>query len=865
MLNGFRPAMKVKLMVGFSFSFGVAFLILISLITIYSFNKLDEASKLVSHTHKVLETTEILVLQMTMAESASRGLNITGNQIFLKNFNQSVASVDDNLIILSDLTSDNPLQKINLQKLNKFIGLKVNFIHNIVDLKLAGQNEKVAKLSNSLQGKVLMDSIQISITNIRNLENNLLETRTAQSNKQLFYVEVITTSGAIIALIISIGSLIFIFKELGRREKLELKLIQEEKLLKQFLDTVPVGVLILKSDFSIQFINKKISDYFPTVIKTGSNEKITDQLHTFNIGNYENLNFISIIQNGFAGQKTTVTGLMADSGTDIFLNLIVEPVYSSPEKVEFLICVFADVSLIEKAKTELIKAKELAEESVKMKENFLANMSHEIRTPLNAIIGFSDLLQMSDTKGDDSEFVKAIHSAGVTLLNIINDILDFSKIEAGMINVEKIPFNLSGTLESVKMLLEYKAKEKGLQYIFNIDQNLPKVVLGDSVRLTQILTNLIGNSIKFTENGKVQVDIVCSNLDKQFSNITFLITDTGIGISDDKKHLIFSRFSQGGDDMNRRFGGTGLGLNITQSLTRLLGGKISFESQEGKGSTFRIDLKFEIAEDDKLIDSTVSGFKKFKDRNFSDYKILLIEDNELNQKLGKTILQNLGFTVTIAENGKIGCVLIESNKYDLVLLDLQMPVMNGYETIDYIRNKLKLEIPVIAITAHSLNSEKDKCLSAGMNDYISKPFILDDLYKKINFLLKKTEKSLPSDLETKKTGANDFSYLEEITGGDREMILDFLKLFINNVPDEISKLEEFIGNRNKIETERLSHKIRSSSQIIGLTKIADLLKEIETMEKSEYNWNSISSGIIQIRKLFDESIKKINEKIEIGI
>lgn len=857
----FESTSKLKITLIFSFSFGLTLLI-----SIYFYNKsavseLNTADKMVEHTHKVLETTGKLVNAVTSAESASRAFATTGNAVFLENFKIKQTEVLSTYQSLAELTSDNQTQNILIDTLSHFIGEKLKIGERLILLKTEDKTSEVFHQINSLQGKLLMDSINLYINEMIAIETDLLSKRQTASQNQLNTVGIITEVGTILSLIITIGSLIFIFIELSHREKLQKKLAHDEKLLNQFLDTIPVGVLILKNDGQPQFCNKKIVEYFPLLEKSHSAKSISKNLHTLTDLDSVSYNVETIIHDGLIGKSTRLIGIHAESDQSVFLNLITEPVRNDQQQIEFLIFVFSDTTMTELAKKELLKAKNLAEESVRIKENFLANMSHEIRTPLNAIIGFANLLVHSDLKKEESEYVRAINYASTTLLYIINDILDFSKIEAGMINVEQIPFNLPGTLESFKQMLEYKAKEKGIDYIFNIDKNLPKVVVSDSVRLTQILTNLVGNAIKFTDSGKVQVDVKCLNAENNSARIRFTVSDTGIGIPKEKQHLIFSRFNQAGDDINRRFGGTGLGLNITQSLTTLLGGQISFESEVGKGSVFTLDFKFTVAEDHQLFKSTISGFKKFENSASSHYSILLVDDNELNRKLARTILNNLGFSVTCAENGKAAVEYLTTNHFDIVLLDLQMPVMNGYETIDHIRNILKSDIPVIAMTAHSLSSERTKCLTAGMNDYIIKPFVLDDLYNKISMQLQKNTPEAPVNSAPVSQPDFDFSYLENLTSGDNDMMLELMELFVTNTPTEIRNLQNAVQEKNKAETENISHKIRSSFNIIGLASIAEELLKIETLEKNEESWNTISNKLRNIKPEIDSAFKNVTEKI----
>jgi signal transduction histidine kinase/CheY-like chemotaxis protein len=392
-----------------------------------------------------------------------------------------------------------------------------------------------------------------------------------------------------------------------------------------------------------------------------------------------------------------------------------------------IIILFRDITKRETLKKELSIIQVKAEKASIIKEQFMENMSHEIRTPMNAIIGFTNRLNKTDLDDKQTEYVAAVKSSGENLLTIINDILDFSKIEAGMVKIEEIRFNLPSLLRSVHTMFLLQAKENNLVLECNLVKNLPEYVMGDPTRLTQILINLIGNALKFTKEGSI--DITASLLEEDSDHVTiqFRITDTGIGIPADKVSEIFERFTQAKSDTNRIFGGTGLGLSIVKKLVELQKGTVSVQSINGKGSTFTINIPYHKA---SLIHSPSQ--LEFIDRTSSEKRnkmnILVVEDNLLNQKLAGFILKEWGFSFEIAGNGKIAIEKLKNNTYDLILMDIQMPELNGYETSVIIRKNLKLTLPIIAMTAHVFPGEKEKCISFGMSDYLSKPINETELY-----------------------------------------------------------------------------------------------------------------------------------------
>ena len=409
-----------------------------------------------------------------------------------------------------------------------------------------------------------------------------------------------------------------------------------------------------------------------------------------------------------------------------------------------VVVVARDITDQKRFENELIEAKrnaeratEKAEESTKLKEAFLANMSHEIRTPMNAIIGFSDILSKRKLGEQEKEYVKIIKSAGQNLLTIINDILDISKIEAGMMTFEENNFSVKEIFKSLNKMLMEKAKEKNLELLFNCDESVPDALLGDQTRLTQIIINLTGNAIKFTQIGKVQVNVKVLKSEKENVLLEFSIEDTGIGISQDKLKNIFERFQQAESHTTRKYGGTGLGLSIAKQLVELQGGTLSVKSELQAGSVFSFCIAYKRSSQIKIVPEVAE--KKYNMEDLSKLKILLVEDNQLNVKLIASLFSENNLQLQKAEDGKVCIKKLKENNgetllttcFDIILMDMEMPGMNGYEATTIIRKELKNNIPIIAMTANAMAGEREKCLGFGMNDYISKPINANLLFEKI--------------------------------------------------------------------------------------------------------------------------------------
>ena len=492
-----------------------------------------------------------------------------------------------------------------------------------------------------------------------------------------------------------------------------------------------------------------------------------------------------------------------------------------------------DISEQKRNELELIKAKELAEKAVEIKEQFLTNMSHEIRTPMNGIIGFAKILEGTKLNDDQKQSVEAIKKAGQNLMVIINDILDFSKIEANKMTVEEANFSLSKTVDSVIELLTQNAVEKKIKLLCDIDSAIHDELIGDPTKLSQILFNLIGNALKFTEKGFVELVITEIEGNESESLLKFSIIDSGIGISKDKIDSIFESFNQASNETTRKYGGTGLGLTITRRLVELQGGQITAESIDSKGSEFTFSLKYKKAS--QIIESPVAlNIKNISPDFLKDINILLVEDNELNQLLAVKVFEKWDKKIDIANNGKEAIEKISTNFYDIILMDIQMPGMDGIELTRYIRSSMgeKSNIPIIALTAHATKGEERRCFENGVNDYLSKPYNFDVLLNKLYHNLKNNtvDSVLFMESQQKEIASEkliDFKYLKEFSDGDDTFIKNMISLFLNNTPETMQIILE--SNKNddiKILKDEI-HKLKSSLSILGMIKASNCVDVIE--------------------------------------
>ncbi len=401
--------------------------------------------------------------------------------------------------------------------------------------------------------------------------------------------------------------------------------------------------------------------------------------------------------------------------------------------VKCLLIVMSDITQRKRVEEELIQAKTLAEEASKAKEQFLSTMSHEIRTPMNAVIGMTNLLLQESPKQDQLQNLGALKFSAESLLALLNDILDFSKIEAGKIQLVKEVIDLKLIADGLRNSYNLIAKNKGIILVSEIDDRIPNNLIGDPVRINQVLTNLIGNALKFTEKGKISLSIKLEKDQKDSSTIQFAISDTGIGIESDKQGIIFKEFTQANADTTRKYGGTGLGLAISQRIVRVLGGVIKVNSRQGEGSTFFFSLQFPKA-NISITDSKVSTRAEAIIDFTKKHRVLIVEDNEINKIIAEKFLTKWGIEVEHAENGQIAVEMHQNGNFDLILMDLEMPVMSGYEATIAIRKMSDIKknsIPIIALTASAMMDIQNRIYSLGMNDFILKPFIPNELRNKL--------------------------------------------------------------------------------------------------------------------------------------
>ena len=437
--------------------------------------------------------------------------------------------------------------------------------------------------------------------------------------------------------------------------------------------------------------------------------------------------------------KVVSEEIMSSPDGPIYLESVKTPYCSPTGTVLGIVGVSRDITSHKKREEQLKEAQQAADAANHAKSDFLANMSHEIRTPMNAIVGFTYLMLNTDLTPKQESYIKKIQSANNTLMQTINDILDFSKIEANKLVLEKAPFLLSDVFVSVYTLFEDKCMEKGLEYIVSINPGTPIALVGDILRLNQILNNLVSNSVKFTSEGRIILHASQESIEKteqgDIVNLLITVSDTGIGMTEEHCKKLFEPFMQADTSTSRRFGGTGLGLTITHRLVGMKKGTITVESIEGQGTLFSLRIPFPVG-DPASLDRPAEDTQPHESQ-FAGKKILLVEDNHINQQVAEEILSNRGIAVTICNDGREAVELLQTNKeFDLIFMDLQMPRMDGYEATTVLRQQgICDDIPIVAMTADAMAHEKERCAACGMDGHLAKPIDVAELDKVLRSVL----------------------------------------------------------------------------------------------------------------------------------
>ncbi len=525
------------------------------------------------------------------------------------------------------------------------------------------------------------------------------------------------------------------------------------------------------------------------------------------------------------------------------------------EGIEGLILDCRDITQRKEDAAELLRAQ-------KAKEQFLANISHEIRTPINGIAGMAGLLSQNPTAKEQTTYLNAIKSAADNLKVIINDILDLASIESGKLNFEKIGFNISELLVSVVDSFSVQSRQKGIELSYTLDDRVSKILVGDPFRLNQILINLISNALKFTHEGHIKIDCRQERKNTRSQTIRIDVTDTGIGIPKDKLAKIFESFSQADASITRKYGGTGLGLTIVKQLVELQKGKITVQSVEDQGSTFTVVVPYLIGSANEPVASGSSIARQGADQSIlKGLRILLAEDNDINRLYATSILKMWDCQTETAENGYVALEKVRNNEYDIILMDIQMPVMDGFESTKAIKmsGTAKSQIPIIALTANATQNDIEKCLQAGMNECISKPFTPENLfsilvkYSQLNTGRNERLSAMPVAEKV------DLTHLRKISNNNKEFVDDIVNSFMASTPKALQEISQCLKEREWVKMEELIHKIKPSLSMIGMPRARERAVEIELLTDSQSDLPTLERLAIEFCQSLESAMAEFRE------
>ena len=511
------------------------------------------------------------------------------------------------------------------------------------------------------------------------------------------------------------------------------------------------------------------------------------------------------------------------------------PSYNDKGELTGSVGIYLDITVQKRLETELKQAKQKAEESSKSKEDFLATMSHEIRTPLNAIVGITELMKM-DEKLRNEENLQILSFSAKNLLALITDILDISKIDAGKIEITQNPVDIRELLTGIYQIFRPTCEEKDVEFILNIEQTVPEVIKCDELRLSQIINNLVSNAVKFTHKGYIKISVSAQPLDPTKTRLFFKISDTGIGIKKSNLDKIFGAFEQANSDIVRQYGGTGLGLNITKKLIEMQGGEISLDSKLNKGSTFSFYIDFQISKIRKATPSIAAEGPSKKSDAFKNKTILLVEDNLVNQKVALSFFKHWGLECAVANNGAEALDMLAVSKYDLVLIDLFMPVMNGFDTIKQMQKDSELKkIPTIALTASAETNLMEKAIAMGARKCLTKPFNAEQLHDTLVNMLSDVKPQIPTaKLTTGKLPYSkipldlvDLHRIEDASLGSTDFIIQMIDLLYTQIPELMSQADKYYQNQKMKDFAETIHKVKYNILMLGMDSLKSDLAYLE--------------------------------------
>lgn len=628
------------------------------------------------------------------------------------------------------------------------------------------------------------------------------------------------------------------YRDITERKQQETKLRIREEKYRSIIENMNLGILEVDKQEIIQYANQSFCAMSGYALSELLNKNAAS---IFSAGENNNLLSEKVALRTKGVSDAYEMNVTDKNGVEKWWLISGAPRYNDDGELVGSIGIHLDITQQKLLQAQLIEEKNRADQSVAARDSFIANMSHEIRTPMNAIIGLGSILAKSTLSAEQFKYLSHINNSARNLLVVLNDVLDYSKLEAGKLTIEKTNFQLRETVEKSCNILGFKAEEKGLALFFNFDPRISDFVQGDPMRLNQIMMNLVGNAIKFTEEGSVTIQ--CSLLRNEQENqiIRISVSDTGIGMDDGYLNRIFEKFTQEDERISKLYGGTGLGMTITLELVKLMDGHLFITSKKGSGTQVTLEFSFEKATE---LSKPQNQLAEIPTACLKGINVLLVEDNPTNRIVATSMMEPYGIIVTEAENGYEALDKLRSFTPDLILMDVQMPGIDGLETTQQIRKKIGLELPIIALTANVLLPMQVKCRESGMNDFLGKPYDEGELISKIATMLKLPEVCNPQsefyqenscnqavstkvEIETFTAPLFNLTKLEKLSRGDDDFMSRMLGIFMREVPVTVQKLNDAIKRNDLLEVKALAHRLKPSINDMGISSLKEIIQETE--------------------------------------
>jgi PAS domain S-box-containing protein len=809
-------------------------------ITIYShikFQKSEISVEWSKHTLSVMGDLATVKTNVYELGASLRGFVITENPDHLKNYQSASDEVQLSLARLVKKISDNNHQVALAAELSGQVDRLLKYYKKMGDLVKSGQRNTAIDLVKSGEGQAMIDSARDLINVMKHIEEKLLTQRLEQEQTDRDSTDTINLVGSLSGITFVLFFIVLTYIEHIRGVNFQIELNENIQVQKALLNAAAFGLIATDPSGLITHTNPAADRLLGIPTEDLVGMKLVD-LHSpeeieqmrkllseqFKLSVAEGFNVLKFRADRGIIESDQWTMQRRDKAM-LPVRLTVSPLKNNDDKTYGYIAVAMDVTKQVEFETTLIAAKEEALAGTKAKSEFLANMSHEIRTPMNAIMGMGELLKTTPLSGEQERYVEIFQNAGSSLLNLINDILDLSKIESGFFEIDHTPFQLSEILKRTLSLVSLKAEQKNLVLNVDVDRNIHDFFLGDANRLQQVLINILGNSIKFTSKGSINLKVHSRTLNSKGPvDIVFEITDTGIGMDQEQVGRLFQRFSQADSSITKKFGGTGLGLNISRKLVELMNGSIQVKSTLHSGTTFVVSIVLDAIEDDRTLLVSSSNLKSEVTRIDSKkpLQLLLVDDTEENRIVVKAFLKNeKHLLIDEARDGDEALRLCENKTYDLILMDMQMPIKDGYTATREIRNREEEQnknyVPILAVSAFAMKEEIEKSMSVGCDSYLSKPISKASLLKRIS------ELTLPFEVQIQ----------EEM----HELAVDY----ISSKNGEVKKLKSLLTEKDFSSLKKNGHKLFGSAGSYGFDGLSKIGQRIEEAAKAEDTYHLIEA------------------------